>query len=57
MKRLFDILIAFSAIVCLSAAIIITALFVAIKLGRPVFFSQQRPGKMAPFFGCTSSEL
>jgi sugar transferase EpsL len=50
MKRLFDILIAFSAIVCLSAAIIITALFVAIKLGRPVFFSQQRPGKNGAIF-------
>ena len=44
MKRLFDFLAALTALLILSPVIIVVAILVAIKLGRPVLFSQQRPG-------------
>lgn len=44
MKRLFDFIAAFVAILLLSPVIIVIALLVKINLGRPVFFRQKRPG-------------
>ena len=44
-KRLLDIVLSLCAIVVLSPVILITALLVRIKLGSPVIFKQQRPGK------------
>ncbi len=44
MKRLFDLLVAASAIVLLLPLILGVALLVRIKLGAPVLFRQQRPG-------------
>ena len=44
-KRLFDIIISFSALAVLFLPMGIIALLVRIKLGSPVLFCQQRPGK------------
>ena len=44
MKRLFDLFVSLVAIIVLMPVIIVVAILVAIKLGRPVLFSQQRPG-------------
>lgn len=44
-KRLFDIVIALSALIILSPVLLIVALLVRSKLGRPVFFRQIRPGR------------
>jgi len=44
MKRLLDILLSLFAIIILSPVILIVSILVALKLGRPVFFTQQRPG-------------
>ncbi len=43
-KRVFDILIAGSALVVLAPLIVIIAVTIAIFNGRPVFFTQLRPG-------------
>lgn len=44
MKRLFDFLVSLFALLLLLPVILVVAILVAIKLGRPVLFSQQRPG-------------
>ena len=44
LKRPFDILISVLAILLLSPILLIIAVLIAVKLGRPVFFTQQRPG-------------
>ena len=44
MKRLFDFLVAASALLVLSPILLATALLVRVKLGSPVLFRQQRPG-------------
>ena len=44
MKRLFDLLVAASALLVLSPILLATALLVRVKLGSPVLFRQQRPG-------------
>lgn len=44
-KRLFDILCVFPALVILSFVFFLLAFAVRIKVGSPVFFSQLRPGK------------
>jgi lipopolysaccharide/colanic/teichoic acid biosynthesis glycosyltransferase len=44
MKRLFDFIIAFSTLFILLPVIIIVAVFVRLKLGSPILFSQDRPG-------------
>lgn len=49
-KRLFDIVLSGLALVVLSPIIGITALLVRTKLGSPVLFSQDRPGKHEKVF-------
>lgn len=44
MKRLFDLVLATTAIILLSPLILLVALMVWYKLGSPVLFRQQRPG-------------
>lgn len=44
-KRIFDILFAFLCIVVFSPIIIAVILFIRIKIGSPVFFTQQRQGR------------
>lgn len=43
-KRLLDILISGVAMLLLSPVMLVTAVLVAVKLGRPVIFHQDRPG-------------
>ena len=50
MKRLLDIVASAVALVVLSPLIAVVAVLVALKLGRPVLFVQERPGRNArPF--------
>jgi sugar transferase EpsL len=44
MKRLFDIVVAAVLIILFSPLVLLLLMLVAIKLGRPVLFIQQRPG-------------
>ncbi len=50
-KRPLDACLAALALVCLSPVMGATALLVRIKLGSPVVFSQERPGRMDPETG------
>lgn len=43
-KRIFDIVVSIIAIIILSPVLIITAILVGTKLGRPIFFKQERIG-------------
>ena len=49
-KRLLDIVLSFAALVILSPIMIITAALVAMLLGRPVIFTQPRPGRYEKIF-------
>ncbi|WP_243740075.1 sugar transferase [Aureibacillus halotolerans] len=44
MKRLFDFFVSLSLIVVLSPVLLVTAVLIAVFLGRPVLFMQRRPG-------------
>ncbi len=50
-KRLLDVVLSLLAIIVISPVMLITALLVRIKLGSPVIFCQQRPGKIDPKTG------
>lgn len=43
-KRLLDIVCSGLALIALSPILLVTAVLVRLKLGSPVFFTQQRPG-------------
>lgn len=49
-KRPQDFLCALLAMIVLSPVILITAILVRIKLGSPVLFTQDRPGKNGKIF-------
>ena len=49
-KRLLDIVLSGAALVILSPALLITAVLVRMKLGSPVIFTQERPGKAEKVF-------
>lgn len=49
-KRLLDIILSLIAIIILSPLLLITCLLVKIKLGSPVIFTQDRPGKDEKIF-------
>ena len=49
-KRPLDFILALLALVILSPVLIVTALLVRIKLGAPVLFKQDRPGKDGQIF-------
>ena len=49
-KRFFDIILSLLALIVLSPLLLILALLVRIKLGKPVLFSQKRPGKDEKIF-------
>lgn len=49
-KRWLDFLISLAAIVCLSPIILTVAILVRVKLGKPVLFTQMRPGKNGKVF-------
>jgi sugar transferase EpsL len=50
LKRLFDVLASAFALVLLSPVLLVTALLVRSRLGSPVIFKQQRPGKNGQLF-------
>ena len=49
-KRFYDILLSGLALIVLSPILLITAILVRIKLGSPVLFKQDRPGKDEKIF-------
>lgn len=49
-KRPLDVILAFIALVFLSPVLMVTAVLVKMKLGSPVIFSQERPGKNERIF-------
>lgn len=49
-KRFFDILLSACALLALSPVMLVTALLVRVKLGSPVIFCQERPGKGEKIF-------
>ena len=49
-KRPQDFLCALAAIIVLSPVLLVTAVLVRIKLGSPVLFTQERPGKDGKVF-------
>lgn len=49
-KRFFDIISSLLAIIILSPVLAVTAVLVRIKLGSPVLFKQERPGKGEKIF-------
>jgi len=49
-KRIFDVVVSILLLIVLSPVIVITGLFVRIKLGTPIFFRQERPGLKARSF-------
>ena len=44
-KRLFDIAVSLAGLIVLSPVLLGIALVIAVKMGRPIFFSQTRPGR------------
>jgi sugar transferase EpsL len=50
MKRLFDIVVAAALAMVLSPLVLLLLILVAIKMGRPVLFTQQRPGLRGKLF-------
>ncbi len=49
-KRVLDVVVAAFALVLLSPVLLVTAVFVRAKLGSPVLFRQERPGKDSRLF-------
>lgn len=49
-KRLLDIVLSALALVVLSPVLLVTAVLVRVKLGSPVLFKQERPGKYEKIF-------
>lgn len=50
MKRIFDFIVSFFAIILLSIPMIIVALIIRVSIGSPVIFKQKRPGLMGKSF-------
>ena len=50
LKRIMDFLLSLIALVILLPGLLIFAILIYIKLGSPVFFKQQRPGKNGEIF-------
>ena len=49
-KRILDFSLSLIALICLSPILLIVAILVRIKLGKPVIFKQERPGKDEKIF-------
>lgn len=50
LKRFLDIFLSGMALIILSPILLVTAILVRVKLGRPVIFCQERPGKDEKIF-------
>jgi len=51
LKRLFDIALALILVILFSPIYIVVSILVLVKMGSPILFRQQRPGKDANVFG------
>lgn len=49
-KRILDFILSLIALICLSPVLAVTAILVRVKLGSPVIFAQERPGKDGRIF-------
>lgn len=49
-KRSFDILVSFLGLLLLSPLLLVLCVLTAVKIGRPIFFRQPRPGKNEKVF-------
>ena len=49
-KRFLDFILSLVAIICLSPVMLVTAILVRVKLGSPIIFKQERPGKNEKIF-------
>lgn len=49
-KRVLDILISGIGLICISPALLVLAILVRVKLGSPVIFKQERPGRNEQIF-------
>jgi lipopolysaccharide/colanic/teichoic acid biosynthesis glycosyltransferase len=49
-KRACDIAVSSIGLIVLSPVMLVTSIFIALKLGRPVVFTQDRPGRAAKIF-------
>ena len=49
-KRLMDVLLSGCALIVLSPVLLVTAVLVRVKLGSPVIFCQERPGRDGKIF-------
>ena len=49
-KRMLDFILSLIALIILSPILLIVAILVRIKLGNPIIFKQQRPGKNEKIF-------
>ena len=49
-KRLFDIIASLLSLIILSPILLITAILVRVKLGKPIIFKQPRPGRHCKIF-------
>lgn len=49
-KRMLDFILSFAAVVCLSPLLLILYCLVRVKLGSPVLFHQERPGRGGKIF-------
>lgn len=49
-KRIMDVILSGCALIVLSPVLLVTAILVRVKLGSPVLFSQERPGKDEKIF-------
>ena len=52
LKRPFDAILSFIALLVLSPIVIIISILVRIKLGAPILFTQNRPGKIRMVIFC-----
>ena len=49
-KRVLDFILSLIAFICLSPILLIVAILVRTKLGKPIIFKQQRPGRDEKIF-------
>ena len=49
-KRILDFILSLIALIVLSPVLLVVAILVRIKLGSPIIFKQQRPGKNEKIF-------
>lgn len=50
LKRTFDILVSFTALLLLSPLLIVICLLILMTMGSPIIFTQERPGKFGKIF-------